>query len=141
MTFLSGNMSEGSDFGSWSLEDGELESPLSWVDESSEDDLDYFVAFDLAASESPLRFAPREVPVTSTDAGEGDSRRQRMGVSKQSIGESSRSVKDTTEWAWRGPIFEVGHDWIRVPLVSYLHRYPGHASEKETCGTFLRGKS
>jgi hypothetical protein len=53
-TFLSGNMSEGSDFGSWSLEDGELESPFSWVDESSEDDLDYFVALDLAASESPL---------------------------------------------------------------------------------------
>jgi hypothetical protein len=86
--FLSGNVSEGSDFGSWSSEDGELGSSFSWLDESSEDDLDYFAAMDLAASESPLRFAPREAPVTSTDVGTGDSRRRRMGVSKQSIGES-----------------------------------------------------
>jgi hypothetical protein len=31
-----------------------LGSPFLWVDESFEDDLDYFVALDLAASESPL---------------------------------------------------------------------------------------
>jgi hypothetical protein len=53
-TFLSGNVSEGSEFGSWSSDEGEFGSPFSWVDESSEDDLDYFVALDLAASESPL---------------------------------------------------------------------------------------
>ena len=29
------------------------------MDESSEDDLDYFSTLDLAASKSPLRFAPR----------------------------------------------------------------------------------
>jgi hypothetical protein len=91
-TFLSGDVSEGSDFGSWSSQDGELGSPFSWVDESSEDDLDYFAALDLAASEYPLRFGPREALATSTDVGAGDSRRRRMGVSKQSIGESSRSV-------------------------------------------------
>jgi hypothetical protein len=53
-TFLSGNVFEGSDFESWSSEEGGLGSPFSWVDESSEDDLDYFAALDLVASESPL---------------------------------------------------------------------------------------
>jgi hypothetical protein len=80
-TFLSGNVSERSDFGSWSLEEGELWSPFSWVDESSEDDLDYFAALDLVASES-LRSIPREVLATSTDAGVEDSRQRRMVVSK-----------------------------------------------------------
>ena len=72
-TFLSGNVSEGSDFGLWSSEEGELGSPFSWVDESSEDDLDYFAALELAALEFPLRFAPHEVLVTSTDVGAGES--------------------------------------------------------------------
>jgi hypothetical protein len=62
------------------------------VDESSEDDLDYFAAFDLAASESPLRFAPREEPVTSTGAGAGYSR-SRGWVCRNRAGESSRSVR------------------------------------------------
>jgi hypothetical protein len=53
-TFLSGNVSEGSDFGSWSSEEGELRSPFSWVDESSKDDLDYFATLDVVASKSPL---------------------------------------------------------------------------------------
>jgi hypothetical protein len=91
--FISGDVSEGSDFGSWSSEDGELGSHFSWADESSKDDIDYFAALDLAASKSPLRFAPREELVTSTDAGAGDSRRRRMGMSKQSIGESSQTLR------------------------------------------------
>jgi hypothetical protein len=73
--FLTGNVSEGSNFGSWSSEEGELGSPFSWVDESSEDDLDYFAALDLAASESPLRSVPCKVLATSTYARLGDSRR------------------------------------------------------------------
>jgi hypothetical protein len=67
-TFLGGNVLEGSDFGSWSSEERELGSPFSWVDESSDDDLDYFAMLDLAALESPLRSIPREVLATSTDA-------------------------------------------------------------------------
>jgi hypothetical protein len=56
---LSGNVSGESDFGSWSSEGGKLGSPFSWMDdESLEDDLDYFVALDLAAAESPLRTPP-----------------------------------------------------------------------------------
>jgi hypothetical protein len=53
-TFLSGNVSEGSDFGLWSSEEGELGSPFSWVDESSKDDLDYFATLDVVVPESPL---------------------------------------------------------------------------------------
>jgi hypothetical protein len=56
---LSINTSGESDAGLWSSEGGELGSPFSWIDdESSEDDLDYFAALDLAAAESPLRVAP-----------------------------------------------------------------------------------
>jgi hypothetical protein len=51
--FLSGNVSEGSELGSWSLDEEEFGSSFSWVEESSEDDLDYFSALDLAVSESP----------------------------------------------------------------------------------------
>lgn len=40
-TFLSGNVFEGSELGSWSLDEEEFRSPFSWVEESSEDDLDY----------------------------------------------------------------------------------------------------
>jgi hypothetical protein len=53
-TFISGNVSEGSEFGSWYSDEGEFGSPFSWVDESFVDYLDYFAALDLAASESPL---------------------------------------------------------------------------------------
>jgi hypothetical protein len=56
---LSINASGKSDAGLWSSEGGELGSPFSWIDdESSEDDLDYFAALDLAAAESPLRVTP-----------------------------------------------------------------------------------
>jgi hypothetical protein len=56
---LSINTSGESDAGLWSSEGGELGSPFSWIDdESSEDDLDYFAALDLAAAESPLRVTP-----------------------------------------------------------------------------------
>jgi hypothetical protein len=55
---LSGNVSGESNFGSWSSEGGELGSPFSWMDESSEDDLNYFVLLDLAAAEYPLWSPP-----------------------------------------------------------------------------------
>jgi hypothetical protein len=57
--FLSSNASREYDVGSWSLEGGKLGSTFSWIDdESSEDDLDYFAALDLAVVESPLRSPP-----------------------------------------------------------------------------------
>jgi hypothetical protein len=53
-TPFNGNVFEGSDLGSWSSDGDEFGSPFSWVEESSEEDLDYFATLDLAASESPL---------------------------------------------------------------------------------------
>ena len=44
----------GSGSGSF-LSDGEFGSPFSWTEESSDEDLDYFVALDVAAAESSLR--------------------------------------------------------------------------------------
>jgi hypothetical protein len=74
-----------------------LGSPFAWIDdESSEDDLDYFVALDLAAAESPLRVAPLEAPATSAGVAPGEPRGQnKIGVSKQSVGmvgESSQGI-------------------------------------------------
>jgi hypothetical protein len=64
------------------------------MDESSEDELDYFAALDLAAAQSPLWSAHYEAPVSSIGANLGDlQRRKKMGVSKQSISESSRGVR------------------------------------------------
>ena len=52
-TSLNGNVSKGSELGSWSSDVEEFGSPFSWVEESSEEELDYFAALNLAASESP----------------------------------------------------------------------------------------
>jgi hypothetical protein len=55
---LSDNVSGESDFGSWSLEGGELGSPFSWVDESSEDDLDYFCGVGFSCSRVSIAVRP-----------------------------------------------------------------------------------
>jgi hypothetical protein len=53
-------VSEGSETESWFSDGDDFGSPLSWIEESSKEDLDYFVALDLAASESPLQSDARE---------------------------------------------------------------------------------
>jgi hypothetical protein len=45
----------GSESGSFSSDGGEFESLFSWTEESSDEDLDYFAALDVAAAESSLR--------------------------------------------------------------------------------------
>jgi hypothetical protein len=77
----------GSRSGSFSS-DGEFGSPFSWTEESSDEDLDYFAALDVAATESSSRVEVGEVsdlPSVRTKF-----RRQRV-VSKHSVGEVSRS--------------------------------------------------
>jgi hypothetical protein len=64
--------------------------PLSWIEESSKEDLDYFAALDLAASESPPQFDAREESTSSARAIAEDHHRQKV-VSKQSVGGMSRS--------------------------------------------------
>ena len=53
-------MCEGSETESWSSDGDDFGSPFSWIEESSEEDLDYFVVLDLAASESLLQSDARE---------------------------------------------------------------------------------
>ena len=48
---INGNAS-GSKTELWSSERDDFGSPLSWIEESSDEDLDYFAALDLAAAES-----------------------------------------------------------------------------------------
>jgi hypothetical protein len=45
----------GSESGSFLSDGGGFESPLSWTEESSDEDLDYFAALDVPAVESSLR--------------------------------------------------------------------------------------
>jgi hypothetical protein len=45
----------GSESGYFSSDAGEFESPFCWAEESSDEDLDYFAALDVAAAESSPR--------------------------------------------------------------------------------------
>ena len=77
----------GSGSGSFSS-DGEFGSSFSWAEKSSNEDLDYFVALDVAAAESSPQAEVGEVsdlPSARTE------RRRRRVVSKHSVGEFSRS--------------------------------------------------
>jgi hypothetical protein len=79
----------GSEFGSWSSDGGEFGSPFSWTEESSDEDLDYFAALDVAAAESSPRLEVREA--LDPPASARTDRRRRRVVSKHSVGEMSRS--------------------------------------------------
>ena len=59
-TPFNANVSEGSETESWSSDGDDFGSPLSWIEESSKEDLDYFAALDSAASESPPQYDARE---------------------------------------------------------------------------------
>jgi hypothetical protein len=48
---VNGN-SSGSETQSWSSDGGDFGSPFSWIEESSDEDLDYFAALDVVAAES-----------------------------------------------------------------------------------------
>jgi hypothetical protein len=75
-----------SESGSFSS-DGEFESPFSWTEESSDEDLDYFAAVDVAAAESSPRLEVGEA--FDPSAGTTSERRRRKVVAKHSIGEMS----------------------------------------------------
>jgi hypothetical protein len=66
--------------------DGESGSLFPWMEESSDEGLDYFVALDVAAAEtSPRVEGAEDLPGTSTGC------RRRRVVGKQCVGEFSRS--------------------------------------------------
>jgi hypothetical protein len=78
----------GSKSGSWSSNGGEFGIPFS-LTESSDEDLDYFAALDVAAVESSPRLEVCEA--FDPPAGVRTDRRRRKVVSKHSVGEMSRS--------------------------------------------------
>jgi hypothetical protein len=78
-----------SSFGSGSFSsDGEFGSPFSGTEESSDKDLDYFVALDVAVAESSSRVEVGEV--SDLPSARTKCHRRRV-VSKHSVGEVSRS--------------------------------------------------
>jgi hypothetical protein len=79
----------GSESGSFSFDGGEVESPFSWTKESSDEDLDYFAALDVAAVESSSRLEMGEA--LDPPVGARIERHRRKVVAKHSVGESSRS--------------------------------------------------
>jgi hypothetical protein len=90
-----------SESGSFSS-DGEFESPCSWTEESSDEDLDYFAALDVAAAESSPRLEVGEA--FDPPAGARSERRQRKVVAKHSVGEMSRSGR-RRRMGWSEPVF------------------------------------
>jgi hypothetical protein len=86
---VNGN-SSGSETESWSSDGGDFGSPFSLIEESSDEDLDYFAALDVAAVKSLLQPEVREgsTPLAGVIAEE---HRQRKVVSKHNVGEMSRS--------------------------------------------------
>jgi hypothetical protein len=78
----------GSESGSFSSDD-EFESPFSWTEESSDEDLNYFAALDVATAESSPQLEVGEA--FDPPAGARSERRQRKLVVKHGVGEMSRS--------------------------------------------------
>jgi hypothetical protein len=68
----------------------EYESPFSWTKESSDEDLDYFAALDVATAEAVPRLDGREASDPPTGARTEEHYRHKL-VSKPSVGEMSRS--------------------------------------------------
>jgi hypothetical protein len=89
---------------SWSFSsDGEFGSPFSWTEESTDEDLDYFTALDVATVESSPRVEAGEV--SDLPSARTECRRQRV-VSKHSVGEISRS----------GRRHRMGMEWDRLQV-------------------------
>jgi hypothetical protein len=86
---VSGNLSS-SKAESWSSDGGEFGSSFLWTEESSDEDLDYFVALDMATTKSLPQPEVREVSAPLTGA-ITEERRWRRVVSKHNVGEMSRS--------------------------------------------------
>jgi hypothetical protein len=74
----------------WSSNGDDFGSPLSWIEESSKEDLDYFAAFDFAASESLPQSDAREGSILPVRAIDEDHHRRKV-VLKQSVGGMSQS--------------------------------------------------
>ena len=84
---VNGN-SPSSETESWSSDGGDFESLFSWIEESSDQDLDYFAALDVAAAESLPQPEAHEVSAPPAGAMAEEHRRRKV-VSKHNVGEMS----------------------------------------------------
>jgi hypothetical protein len=82
--------SSGSETESWSSDGGDFGSPFSWIEESSDEDLDYFVVLDVATVESLPQPEVREGSTPPAGAIAKEHRRRGV-VSKHNVGEMSQS--------------------------------------------------
>jgi hypothetical protein len=80
----------GSETRSWSSDGGEFGIPFSWIEESSDEDLDYFAALDVATAESVPQLEVREASDPPAGAMTEKHRRRKV-VSKHNVGEMSWS--------------------------------------------------
>jgi hypothetical protein len=101
------NSLSGSESGSFSSDGSEFESPFSWTEESSDEDLDYFAALDVATAESSPRLEVGEA--LNPLAGVRVKRHRRKVVAKHSVDKMSRSgrhrrmgLEQTFIWLDRG---------------------------------------
>jgi hypothetical protein len=86
---VNGN-SSGSETESWSSDGGDFGSPFSWIEESSDEDLDYFAALVVATTESLPQPEVREGFAPPAGAIAEEHRRQKV-VLKHNVGEMSRN--------------------------------------------------
>jgi hypothetical protein len=86
---VNGN-SSASETGSSLSDGGDFGSLFSWIEEFSNEDLDYFAVLDVAAAESLPQPDVREVSAPLAGAMAEDHRRRKV-VSKHNVGEMSRS--------------------------------------------------
>jgi hypothetical protein len=101
---FNGNVYEGSETESWSSDEDDFGSPLLWIEESSDEDLDYFAVLDLVASEScrnlmcakSLFPQPGQWPKTTTD--------KKWCRSRVLVG--CHEVGDVAGWVWSDPVFD-----------------------------------
>jgi hypothetical protein len=101
------NSLSGSESGSFSSDGSEFESLFSWTEESSDEDLDYFAALDVATAESSPRLEVGEA--LNPLAGVRVKRHRRKVVAKHSVDKMSRSgrhrrmgLEQTFIWLDRG---------------------------------------
>jgi hypothetical protein len=82
---------------------GDFESPFSCIEESSDEDLDYFASFDVAAVESLSQ--PEACEMSSPPArAVAEEHRRRKVVSKHNVGEMCE-VGGVDGWGWNDPVF------------------------------------
>jgi hypothetical protein len=131
---INGNLS-GSETESWSSDGDDFGSLFSWIEESSDEDLDYFAALDVATAKSLSQLEVREgsAPPVGVIAEE---HRQRKVVSKHNVGEMSRGGRRR----WMG--MELSHLRLdRATNEICYPRHPGHVLGRGIYGIYLRAKS